>query len=289
MGTSPNPTLLAGMVHVAALPGTPHSRQYMLEIVRQAVAEAKLLVRAGFDAIIIENMHDRPYVHGPKGPEIVAAMTAVAGAVRDACRGQALGIQVLSGGNREALAIAHACSLEFIRCENFVFSHVADEGLLPTAEAGDLLRYRRMIGAHSVRIFADVKKKHASHAITADLSLEEAVQAAEFFGADGVVVTGTATGKPADLSDVRQARQATGLPVLVGSGVEPSQIPDLMPHADWLIVGSWIKQEGRWDQPVSLARARELVRARDNAHRAQRPAPPKRVDRPPLARPRRAN
>lgn len=49
--------------------------------------------------------------------------------------------------------------LDFIRAEGFVFSHVADEGLL-NACAGDLLRYRKLIGADHVRIFTDIKKKH---------------------------------------------------------------------------------------------------------------------------------
>jgi len=46
-----------------------------------------------------------------------------------------------------------------MRAEGFVFSHVADEGLL-NACAGDLLRYRRQIGAEHVQIFTDIKKKH---------------------------------------------------------------------------------------------------------------------------------
>lgn len=49
--------------------------------------------------------------------------------------------------------------LDFIRAEGFVFSHVADEGLL-NACAGDLLRYRKQIGADGVQIFTDIKKKH---------------------------------------------------------------------------------------------------------------------------------
>lgn len=49
--------------------------------------------------------------------------------------------------------------LDFIRAEGFVFSHVADEGLL-NACAGDLLRYRKNIGAAHVMIFTDIKKKH---------------------------------------------------------------------------------------------------------------------------------
>jgi len=49
--------------------------------------------------------------------------------------------------------------LDFIRCEGFVFSHIGDEGWID-AEAGSLLRYRKMIDAENVLIFTDIKKKH---------------------------------------------------------------------------------------------------------------------------------
>src|SRR6185436_20680227 len=129
---------------------------------------------AGFDALMIENMHDRPYVQGAHGPETVAIMTRVGLAVREAAPGLPLGVQILSGGNREALAVALAVGGGFIRCENFVFAHVADEGLLERAEAGPLLRYRKSIGAEHIKVLADIRKKHASHAITADVTVEAA-------------------------------------------------------------------------------------------------------------------
>ncbi len=251
------------MVHVPALPGAPRSRASVEKICRGAAAEARLLARAGFDAIIVENMHDRPYVHGEHGPETVAAMTAAAIAVREAAPGLPLGVQVLSGGNREALAVALAAGGSFIRCENFVFAHVADEGLLARAEAGPLLRYRRSIGAEHIAVLCDLKKKHASHAITADVTLAEAAEAAEFFGADGVIVTGSATGKAAAPDDVSEARAATRLPVLVGSGVAPEQLPALFESAEALIVGSWIKKGGLWSNPVDAGRCARLVRAAD--------------------------
>lgn len=256
--------LLIGMVHIAALPGTPGSRLPVAQIARLAAAEARTLAKAGFDALMIENMHDRPYIHQQHGPETVAAMTVVALEVRAAVGGTGgmpLGIQVLSGGNREALAIALAAGFQFIRCENFVFAHVADEGLLAAAEAGPLLRYRRQIGAEHVLVLCDIKKKHASHAITADLSLADAAEAAEFFGADGLVVTGTATGKPTDPADVAAARAASRLPVLVGSGVTAAAIPSLIGKADALIVGSSIKRAGRWENPVDAGRAAAMVKA----------------------------
>ncbi len=248
------PRVLIGMVHVGALPATPRACASLDQLISDAVADARALAGAGFDAIIIENMHDRPYVHDEHGPETTAIMTRVGVAIRDAARSTPLGIQVLSGGNREALAIALAIGGSFIRCENFVFSHVADEGLLPQAEAGGLLRYRRSIGADSIAIFADIKKKHASHAITADVSIADAAEAAAFFLADGVIVTGTATGKPTDPAELSAVRRAVKLPVLVGSGATPEQLPALLTHADGVIVGSWIKRDGRWENPVDPAR-----------------------------------
>ena len=49
--------------------------------------------------------------------------------------------------------------LDFIRAESFVFSHIGDEGLFNSC-AGELLRYRRYIGAEHIKIFTDIKKKH---------------------------------------------------------------------------------------------------------------------------------
>lgn len=256
------PRALLGMVHVGALPGSPFSRRGVRELAARAAVEASLLMEAGFDGVLVENMHDRPYVQPPHSPATVAAMTLAADRVRASIGSAVMGVQVLSCGERESLSIALAVGAQFIRCENFVYSHVADEGLLERAAAGALLRYRREIGAESIRIFADIKKKHASHALTADLSLADCVHGAEFFGADGVIITGAFTGAAASPDDVRQAREATKLPVLIGSGVSPEQVNDLLRDADALIVGSWIKKGGRWENPVDKQRARAIVRAR---------------------------
>jgi uncharacterized protein len=253
---------LIGMVHVGALPTSPRAKDSVATIATQAVVEAKTLVDAGFDGILIENMHDVPYVNAPHDPATVAAMTCIAAAVRHAVPALPIGIQILSRGEKEALAVAIAAGLNFVRCENFVFAHVADEGLLSEAAAGPLLRYRRQLNAAHVAIYADIQKKHASHAITNDLGLRDLAHGAQFFCADGLIVTGLTTGQPADVSDVATARKATTLPILVGSGVTPEQLPALFQYADALIVGSWIKQDGVWDLPVDAHRARKIAAAR---------------------------
>jgi hypothetical protein len=252
------PRALIGMLHAGALPGTPAARESVGGLVEQAVAEAERYRDAGFNGLLLENMHDRPYLKGAVGPEVTAAMAVIGREVRRRVA-LPLGVQVLAAANRDSLAVAHACGAAFVRVEGFVFAHVADEGLIES-DAGALLRYRRAIGAESVRIFADLKKKHSAHALTADVDLAETARAAEFFLADGVIVTGTATGRTAEPSDVEAALAATALPVFVGSGITPESLPRFA-GAQGFIVGSSVKVDGVWSNALDRARVEAMARA----------------------------
>src|SRR5262245_18064318 len=123
------PRALVGMLHVGALTGTPSASHSVETVIERVLNEASAYRDAGFTALAIEKMHDRPYLKGGVGPEITAAMTAVAREVKRET-GVPLGIQVLAAANREALAIAHASGADFVRVEGFVYAHVADEGLI---------------------------------------------------------------------------------------------------------------------------------------------------------------
>jgi len=252
------PRAMVGMLHLGALPGTPSASHSVEALIQATLAEARIYRDAGFTALAIENMHDRPYLKGGVGPEITAAMTAIA---RDVKRetGLVLGIQVLAGANREALAVAHASGADFVRVEGFVYAHVADEGVIESC-AGELLRYRHAIGAERVLVFADIKKKHSAHAITADVSIVETAKAAEFFLADGVIVTGASTGEPASPDEVRDVVRAARLPVLVGSGITPENLARFS-SAHGFIVGSSVKQNGVWCNPLDREAVRALVGA----------------------------
>jgi len=252
------PRALIGVIHVAALPGTPGSRRSVAEIAEAAGVEACTYAAAGFDGLIIENTHDRPYLNGSVGPEITAAMAVIGHAVRRSTQ-LAVGVQILAGANSAAMAVAHACDASFVRVEGFVFAHVADEGLIEST-AGELLRYRRTIGADEVRVFADIKKKHSAHAITADIDIAETARAAEFFQADGVIVSGISTGRPTDPNQVRAVSESVRIPTLVGSGVTPDNVRNFA-CADALIVGSSIKEGGKWSNRLDDARVRAVARA----------------------------
>ena len=189
---------LIGMVHLPPLPGSPLWGGSIDAVLDSALADATKLVDGGCDAVLVENMGDLPYLKGAVHPETVAAMTVAVTEV--VALGKPVGIQLLAGANMEALGVAVATEADFIRVEGFAYAHIADEGMLD-ASAGPLLRMRAELEA-DVSIWADVQKKHAAHALTADLSLQELAAGAVFCGADGLIITGSSTGMMTDPDNV---------------------------------------------------------------------------------------
>lgn len=167
--------------------------------------------------------------------------------------------QILACGGKEGLAIAKSCQLDFIRNEGFVFAHIGDEGYIES-NAGELLRYRKLIDAENVLIFNDIKKKHSSHAITGDVSLEETAEAAKFFLTDGIILTGKSTGDTTDIQDLRKIYQKNlGLPILIGSGVTKENLKDYFGSSDALIIGSHFKENGHWKNELSQERVENFM------------------------------
>ena len=265
------PCALIGMVHLRPLPGSPGfagaTADAMAAIEDRALADAEALREGGADAVLIENMADLPYLRGRVDPETVAAAAVLARAIQREARLPAGG-QLLAGANREALGVAIAAGLQFIRAEGFAYGHLADEGWMDAC-AGPLLRTRAALRAESIKVFTDIRKKHSAHACTADLSLADLAHGTDFCGADGLIVTGPATGCPTAISDLDEVRAAVPhMPLLVGSGVTPEQIPALAHACDGLIVGTWIKEGGNWRNPISRDRVSALREALDSAANA---------------------
>lgn len=246
------------MIHVEALPGTPQYQGNMNNIISAAIDEAEIYKNSGVDAIMIENMHDVPYLNNNSGPEITAAMAIVAYEIKMKTN-LPVGIQILAAANKEALAVAHTASLDFIRAEGFVFAHVADEGIIES-NAGELLRYRKHIGAENVLIFTDIKKKHSSHSITSDISIVETAKTAQLFLSDGLIITGKSTGVEADINELSQVRGNTNLPILIGSGITYENIASYFNLADAFIVGSHFKIDGNWVNKVDERRVKKFMK-----------------------------
>ena len=186
-------------------------------------------------------------------------MAVIGQAVKAECE-LPVGVQILAGANLAAMAVAHAAGLDFIRVEGYVFAHIADEGWIESS-AAELLRYRKQIGAERVGVWADVKKKHASHAVTSDVTLGETASAVQFMGGDVVIVSGGTTGEPPQLADVQEAKVNCRLPVVLGSGVGAGNISGFYQSADGFIIGTYFKAEGHWANTVDERRVGNLMEA----------------------------
>jgi len=114
-------------------------------------------------------------------------------------------------------------------------------------------------------VFADVHVKHGAHAITADRPVAELARDVEFFDADVAIATGQRTGDAASLDELRTIAAGTSLPVVVGSGVTPGNVGDILRVADGVIVASWLKRDGVWWNPVDPDRLRSFMAAVERA------------------------
>jgi len=251
--------VVIGMVHLRPLPGAPvYDGEPMDDILAHALAEAARLRHGGVDGMIIENHGDIPFLKPDQlGPETAACMAVIADAVRRDS-GLPIGVNVLANAAHQAIAVAKASGASFIRVNQWANAYVANEGLLDGL-AGSAARYRSVLHARSVCVFADVHVKHGAHAITADRSIPELARDVEFFDADVAVATGQRTGDAAERGEIEAIATGCSLPVVVGSGATAANIGDLLSVADGVIVASSIKRDGLWWNEVDPDRLAEFM------------------------------
>jgi membrane complex biogenesis BtpA family protein len=257
--------VLIGVVHLLPLPGSPEFAGGEAEpIYARALADAKAYAQAGFDGLIVENHGDIPFSKPEDiGPETAAHMAVAAERVRRETQ-LPIGVNVLANAALHALAIANAAGARFVRVNQWANAYVANEGLIEGA-AAKAMRYRSLLQAQAVKIFADAHVKHGAHAIVQDRPITELVRDVEFFNADAVIFTGQRTGHAADFDYLGKIRAAASLPTLVGSGVDPGNVGDILSIVDGIIVASALKVDGRWWNPVDADRAKQFVERARNA------------------------
>jgi membrane complex biogenesis BtpA family protein len=248
--------VLIGMIHCPAFPGSPRYQGASMESVYDAcMRDAEALIEGGMHGLIVENHGDIPFSKPEDiGPETSAFMTVVTDRVARAT-GVPLGINVLANAPIPAFAIAMAGGARFIRVNQWANAYVANEGFME-GRAGEALRYRSLLRAEHIKVFADSHVKHGSHAIVADRSVQELTRDLAFFDADAVIATGQRTGNTATIEEIEEIGSATHLPLLVGSGVERANVAEILKRTDGVIVASSLKHDGVWWNPVDPERVR---------------------------------
>ena len=248
--------VVIGMVHLLPLPGSPRFGGDVGAIRTAALRDADALAAGGVDGIMMENFGDVPFYPARVPASVVAHMTTIAADLRRAVD-LPLGINVLRNDGQSALAIAHAVGAAFIRVNVLCGARVTDQGVIQGI-AHDLLRERAQLGAHDVKILADVNVKHSAPLAARPL-VDEVDDTIERGLADGVIVSGAGTGKPTDPQHVRAVKGTAGdTPVFIGSGVSAANV-ERFDAADGFIVGTAFKRNGDVSEPVDVERVRAFV------------------------------
>ena len=251
--------VLIGMIHCPPFPGSPRYRGATMDsLYDTCLRDAEALIAGGMHGLIVENHGDIP-LSKPEdiGPETPAFLSVVTDRIKRATS-VPVGINVLANAPLPAIATAVAGGADFVRVNQWANAYVANEGFME-GRAGEALRYRSLLRAENVRIFADAHVKHGSHAIVADRSVTELTRDLAFFDADCVIATGQRTGHAASPEEIDEIAAATHLPVLVGSGVTEANIVAILSRTSGVIVASALKVGGVWSNPVEPERVSRFV------------------------------
>ncbi len=253
---TPNPII--GVVHLLPLPTSPRWGGSLKAVIDRAEQEVTALASGGVDGVIVENFFDAPFTKNQVDPAVVSAMTLIVQRLMNLVT-LPVGINVLRNDAQSAMAIATCVRAQFIRVNVLTGVMATDQGLIE-GQAHQLLRYRRELGS-DVKILADVLVKHARPLGSPNLTT--AVQETLERGlADGVILSGWATGSPPPLEDLELAyAAANGKPVFIGSGANWENISTLMQAADGVIVSSSLKRRGQIEQPIDPIRVSQFVEA----------------------------
>lgn len=247
---------IVGMIHCLPLPGTLGYGGDVEAIYARVLADAAALQAAGVDAMIVENTNDTPGASRLEPEQIAALAAATRLAVENV--NVPVGVDASFNDGVAGMAIACAANAAFIRSPVFVDNlQVTGIGALRPC-AKEVIRFRRLLGAERIGIWADVQVKH-SHPLSPGISLEESAQAARERGAEVLIVTGLSTGLETPLASVQRVKAAVPLPVVVGSGFKKQNAREQLSIADGAIVGSAMKRDGVILDPIDPELSRQLM------------------------------
>jgi membrane complex biogenesis BtpA family protein len=246
-----------GVLHAPPLAGSPRFGGDSQKALAAVLRDAEALAAGGVQAFLLENFGDAPFFPRRVPAATVAQLTTIAGEVRRRFD-LPLGVNVLRNDGRSALAVAQAVGGSFIRVNVLCGARVTDQGIIQGI-AHQLLRDRAALGARQVQILADVDVKHSAPLAPRPIAaeVEELIGRA---GADTLIVSGTATGKPPDAEKLHAVKALAGqTPVLLGSGANCENVRAFAPYADGFIVGTAFKAGGQIENPVDRQQVRDFM------------------------------
>lgn len=244
-----------GMVHLHAMPTDPKydPKEGIEGVLQAARKDVEALQKGGIDGILFCNEFSIPYTRNIAGVTI-ATFARIVAELKNEIK-VPFGITCASS-TKSTYDIAVAVQADFVRTH----IHGAFVGVygISDCDPGELERYRYAIGGGYLKVLTAIIPEGAR--ALADRPLKEVVKTLAFnIEPDGLLIYSTTPGTAVDIKQIEEVKEECSLPVLASNGVKLETIEEILALTDGCIVGTGIKVDGQFYQPVDPSRVKHLM------------------------------
>jgi len=249
---------IIGMCHLLALPGDPlyDKNGGMEKIIEYALSDITMLQDGGVDAILFSNEFSMPYQTKVE-PITIAAMARIIGELKHAIK-VPFGVDCLFDP-LATIDLAAVTNALFIR-EVMSGVYASELGLWNT-DLGKTYRHIYNRGLTNLKVFNNVMPEFAKCILERDIG-EIIVSTLFISKPDALCVSGLTAGKVPNmdiLMKIRNMNQDTSL--FCNTGCTKDNIKQILAIADGAIVGTALKAEGNFNNPIDVNRVKEFMSA----------------------------
>ena len=244
-----------GMMHLMAMPTDP---KYDLEggmqkVIDRARADLHALQNGGIDGILFCNEYSIPYTDNVR-PVTIACMARIIGELKSEIK-VPFGVDVAADPYK-VFDLAAAVDADFLR-ETLSGAYAGDYGI-QSYKMGEIERHRVEVGCRKTYTLATLVPEGARQISERPIG-EVAKTITSALAPSALLVYGIAAGNAIDSSMVAKAKEAVDTPVFASNGVKAETVADTLSIADGCVVGTWLKVDGKFYNPVDEARVAELM------------------------------
>lgn len=244
-----------GMMHLLAMPTDPKydPEGGMQAIIDRARKDLHALQEGGIDGILFCNEYSIPYTDNVR-PVTIACMARIIGELKSEIA-VPFGVDVASDPYK-VFDLAAAVDADFVR-ETLSGAYAGDYGI-QSYKMGEIERHRVDVGCRNIYTLATLVPEGARQIAPREIE-EVAKTVTSSLAPSALLVYGIAAGREVDDTMISRAKKATDTPVFASNGVKAETVADTLSIADGCVVGTWLKVDGKFYNPVDPSRVRQLM------------------------------
>lgn len=246
-----NKKFLIGMIHLPPLLGIEGFKD-LNYCINKSLNDLEALEKAGFDAALLENENDKPHTEFATSAQI-ACMSIIAWEVMKKAK-ISIGVQLLLNDWKSSFDIAKAVGAKFTRLDVFVDKTTCSWcNIIPNPQ--EIINYKNKIYKDLI-LYTDIQVKYKTM-LDKNKTLEQSAKECVEYKSDGIIITGAGSGLETPLEKIKLIKNNfPNTKIIVGAGINKSNIKEQMTFADGAIVGTSIKT----GEYVDFDKASELVK-----------------------------